>query len=188
MIIELLAVITTLICVWLTIKRHIWSWPIGIIAVILYSIVFWKTKLYSDFGLQFIFLIQSIIGWITWKNHLEDKYHTRVEVLSGIGRLFYITTGIGLYVVLAFIMKEYTNASVPWVDSFVAVFSLIANWLLAKRKIESWIIWILVDIIYIGLFIYKGLYFSAGLYYILLLMALQGFKKWSYKIDEKMVK
>ena len=82
-------------------------------------------------------------------------------------------------------MKHYTDASVPWGDSLVAVGSLIANWLLAKRKIESWYIWIGADIIYIGLFIYKGLFLSAILYWILAILAVQGLKNWNIKIRQK---
>jgi len=86
--------------------------------------------------------------------------------------------GMWAYLVIGFLMYFYTDASAPWVDSFVAVFSLFANWLLAKRKIENWWIWILVDIIYIGLFIFKELYLSAGLYAILLILAIKGLVDW----------
>jgi nicotinamide mononucleotide transporter len=176
--IEVLAVIFTLLCVWLTTKRHILSWPIGILAVIFYAIVFWNAKLYSDFGLQFFFFGQSIVGWITWKNHLEDKSHTKIEALTTWQKWYWFMIGLWAYGVLAFTMKNYTNASVPWADSLVAVGSLIANWLLAKRKFESWYIWIGVDAICVGLFLYKGLFWSAGLYGILLFLAIKGLKDW----------
>jgi nicotinamide mononucleotide transporter len=176
--IEALAVIFTLLCVWLTTKRHVLSWPIGILAVVFYAIVFWNAELYSDFGLQFFFLGQSVVGWITWKNHLEDKSHTKVETLSFIERLFWLFTGAFGWLLVAFIMEYFTDASIPWIDSFVAVFSLIANWILAKRKIENWVIWIGVDLIYINLFIYKELYLSSGLYFILLILAIKGFRDW----------
>ena len=183
--IETLAVIFTIICVWLTTKRHILSWPIGLLGIIFYAFVFWKSKLYSDFGLQFVFFAQGIVGWVTWKNHLEDKIHTKIEILSGWAKLYWITIGLWAYFIVGLIMSRYTNASAPWIDSFVAVFSLIANWLLAKRKIESWYIWIVVDVIYIGLFIYKGLYLSAILYWVLAILAVQGLKSWNIKIREK---
>ncbi len=178
MVIEAFAVFFTLLCVWLTTKRHILSWPIGLIGVALYSIVFWNSKLYSDFGLQFIFFAQGIFGMFHWLKYREDKVHTKIEYMTPIQRIFWGMTGMWAYLVIAFIMYFYTDASAPWIDSFVAVFSLIANWLLAKRKIETWNIWILVDVIYIGLFIFKELYLSAGLYAVLLILAIKGLLDW----------
>lgn len=176
--IEFLAVIFTLLCVWLTTKRHIFSWPVGLIGVGLYSIVFWNSKLYSDFGLQIVFLIQGIIGMTNWIKNREDTIHTKIEYLIPLHRIFWILMGIIIYLIVSFLMYLYTDASAPWIDSFVAVFSLIANWLLAKRKIENWYIWIIVDIIYIGLFIYKELYLSSILYFILLILAIRGLNEW----------
>lgn len=180
--IEILAVIFTLICVWLATKRHILSWPIGITGVILYSIVFWETKLYSDFGLQFIFLFQSIYGWIIWIRNKERKTNqVSIEKMKTNEKLLYFfTTIIGIFF-LGILMKNYTDASVPYIDAFVALTSLTANWLLANRKLESWYLWVLVDIVYIGLFLYKELYFSAGLYTILFFIALKGLLNWESK-------
>lgn len=176
--IEILAVVFTLLSVWLTTKRHVLSWPVGILAVGFYAVVFLNSKLYSDFGLQFIFLGQGIYGWIHWLFNREDKVHAKIGLMTPLQRTFWISIGMWSYLMVAFVMYFYTDASAPWVDSFVAVFSLVANWLLARRKIENWIIWIVVDVIYIGLFAYKGLYLSAGLYFILLILAIKGFKDW----------
>jgi nicotinamide mononucleotide transporter len=141
-------------------------------------LVFWQAKLYSDFGLQFIFFAQGIYGAFNWLKNREDQVHTRVETLTHPERLFWLFSGSIVYVGVAALMDRYTDASVPWIDSFVAVFSLIANWILAKRKIESWVIWIAVDLIYINLFLFKELYWSAGLYAILLLLAIKGLRDW----------
>jgi nicotinamide mononucleotide transporter len=178
MFIEAFAVIFTLLSVWLTIKRHVLSWPTGLFAVSFYTLVFWQSKLYSDFGLQFIFFGQGIYGAFHWWKNREDKVHAKIGVMTPLERTFWICIGIWFYLMIAFLMYFYTDAVAPWVDSFVATFSLIANWLLAQRKIENWVIWIIVDIIYIALFAYKGLYLSSGLYFILLILAIKGFKNW----------
>lgn len=182
--IELLAVIFTLLSVWLTTKRHVMSWPIGLFAIAFYTLVFWQSKLYSDFGLQFIFFGQGIYGAFYWWRNREDKVHAKIGILSGWAKLYWITIGLWAYFIVGWTMYRFTDASAPWVDSFVAVFSLIANWLLARRKIESWWIWILVDVIYIALFAYKGLYMSSGLYLILLVIAIYGLKEWNLHYKE----
>ncbi len=178
MIIEALAVAFTLLCVWLTTKRHVLSWPVSLFGIAFYILVFWQSKLYSDFGLQFIFFGQGLYGAFHWWKNREDKVHAKIGIMTPMERTLWISIGMWGYLIVAFLMYSYTDAAAPWVDSFVAVFSLIANWLLARRKIENWIIWIVVDIIYIALFAYKGLYLSSGLYFILLILAAKGFKDW----------
>lgn len=176
--IEFLAVIFTLLCVWLTTKRHIMSWPIGLFGVAFYMLVFWQAKLYADFGLQFVFFGQGIYGAFHWLQNREDRVHTKISSMTPLQRIFWISIGLWAYVTVAFVLQFYTDAALPWVDSFVAVFSLVANWLLARRKIENWWIWITVNVIYIALFAFKGLYMSSGLYLILLILAIKGLKDW----------
>jgi nicotinamide mononucleotide transporter len=98
--------------------------------------------------------------------------------MTPLQRIAWLMIGMWVYLMVAFLLYFYTDASLPWVDSLVAVFSLIANWLLARRKIENWVIWIVLDVIYIALFASKGLYLSSGLYFILLVLAIKGFRDW----------
>jgi nicotinamide mononucleotide transporter len=176
--IEALAVLFTLLSVWLTTKRHVMSWPIGLFGIAFYILVFWQQKLYADFGLQFIFLAQGIYGAFHWIKNREDKVHAKIGIMTPLQRIAWLMIGMWVYLMVAFLLYFYTDASLPWVDSLVAVFSLIANWLLARRKIENWVIWIVLDVIYIALFASKGLYLSSGLYFILLVLAIKGFRDW----------
>lgn len=178
MIIEILAVVFTLLSVWLTTKRNVMSWPTGLLAVIFYSAVFWQSKLYADFGLQFIFFGQGIYGLFNWLYNREDNFHAKIGLMLPVQRIAWLMIGMWVYLVTALLLYFYTDASSPWVDSFVAVFSLVANWLLARRKIENWIIWIVLDMVYVILFASKGLYLSSSLYLILLVLAIKGFKEW----------
>lgn len=178
-IIEFLSVIFTLICVYLTVKKSIWAWPISLIGVALYSIVFYRTQLFADFGLQIIFFIQGVYGWINWyvnKDKITKKLKT--TYLSLKGRLLYTGLIMISYVFVALILDNFTNSNVPYIDSFVAVLSLYANWLLARRRIDNWVLWIIADLVYVGLFYYKGLYMSMGLYFIFLFMAGSGLINW----------
>ena len=175
--IELLASIFTLICVYLTNKRSILSWPIGILGIIFYSIVFFQAKLYADFILQFIFFIQSIFGWINWnKNKMNNVI--KINKLTFNEILYILIFYVFLSGLTTYLLLNFTNASLPYWDSQLMTLSLIANYLLIKRKLENWIIWILVDINYIFMFIYKNLYFSSVLYFILLIIAISGFINW----------
>lgn len=175
--IEIIAVIFSLICVIFTVKENILAWPIGIIGIAAYAFIFFDTKLFADFGLQFIFIAQSIYGWWYWKRDASG-------IKPPITRLspLYIFIGVVVFTVVWYliyqVLSSFTTANLPLIDSFAALGSLTANFLLAKKKLDNWVIWIIVDIIYIGLFISKGLYLSSGLYLVFLVLSVFGLIEW----------
>lgn len=175
--VEIIAVIFSLLCVIFTVKGNIWAWPIGIIGIVAYAFVFFNAKLFGDFGLQFIFMAQGLYGWWYWK---KDSSGIKPPITRL--RLPHILIGligfIGFWYVIYYMLSNYTTSNVPLIDSFVSLASLTANLLLAKKKLENWAIWILVDILYVGLFIYKGLYLSSGLYFVFLGLAILGLIEW----------
>jgi nicotinamide mononucleotide transporter len=126
-----------------------------------------------------LFFIQGVYGWVNWyKNRDNVTNELKTTHLKLIEYILYGIIMIILYISSVYILKTYTSSSLPYVDSFVSVISLVANWLLAKRKIENWILWIIVNVVYIWLFYYKELYLSAGLYMLFLIMAIDGLYKW----------
>ena len=134
--------------------------------------------------MQGIFFIQGIAGIIVWYHNREinekNKYiKTKIEKLSNKERFVYITPVLILYLIVSYFLSKYTNSAIPYIDSLVATLSLFANYLLVRRKIESWWIWILVDVIYVGLFISQGLYVSSALYLVLLIISIKGFINWN---------
>lgn len=166
-------------------NRKIIGWPIGIISSILYSTVFFDIRLYADFGLQFIFIAQSIYGWWNWKIHKEinDKKlkETKIDILSNKRRVIYGISSIIIWIGTYLLLSRYTDANMPLLDSLVATLSIFANWLLIIRKMDSWIVWIVADILFIILFLYTGLYITSILYFIFLINAIYGFITWKRK-------
>jgi nicotinamide mononucleotide transporter len=176
-IIEGIAAISGLICVWLTIKQKILCWPIGLVQILLYIYVFYCTRLYSDVILQVIFVFISIYGWYYWKKGNPGKEKVPVS-LAGLFTGVWFLISLGGTFAMGFLMSKYTNAALPYPDSFVTVASLIAQWLMAKKKLESWFFWIIVDIIATGIYWYKNLYFTSGLYTVFLILAILGYLEW----------
>lgn len=181
-VVETLAAVLTLGCVWLTSKRMILSWPVGIAAIVLYAMVFFDFKLYADFGLQFIFLAQSLYGWHNWTNNRVSKTRTSVTRLSSLNRVISVGAILLMYVIIAYVLIHHTDASVPYVDSYLTATCIVANFLLSRRAIENWILWIHADVLYVGLFAYKGLYVSSALYLILAVLAVRGLMEWNDKM------
>jgi nicotinamide mononucleotide transporter len=183
---ELTAVLATLACVVLTLRRNVYSWPIGLVGVTAYAFVFHGAKLYADFALQMLFFIQGVWGWYQWKSHTQNRKETIVTVEKMSFAEKAITWGAFgiLYQIVVAVLIDCTDASVPYVDAFVSTWSLIATYWTAKRKIESWYMWIAVDAVCIALFAYKGLAMSSVLYIVLFTMANFGLQEWQKHVPD----
>ena len=182
--IEVLAVLFTLLSVYLTVKKNIHCWSTGIIALIFYAIIFLDARLYANLILQGIFFIQSVYGWIVWKQEEKER---PIRMWNIFQSSVYATLSGLLLIIVYYTLANYTNGNFPFMDSTATVLSLVANWALAKKYLDNWVLWIVVDIIYIVMFIMSGLYLSAILYFILLILAVMGFKQWIKTYNEQTI-
>jgi nicotinamide mononucleotide transporter len=180
--IELVGVLTGIACVWLAAKQNIWTWPIGLVSVALYVLVFYDARLYADMGLNAFYFVTSLYGWYIWlyggKNHTERKVGrvTRREltVLLALGLVF--SLGLGYF------LDNYTDADLSYTDSATTAVSLIGYWMMAKKQLENWIVWLVVDVVYVGVFLYKDLYMTSFLYFIYLLICIKGYADWKKEL------
>ena len=176
--IEMIAVTLGLINVGLLVRRSIWNYPFGIAMVILYARIFFDAKLYSDAGLQIFFLVVQAYGWWYWLQRRDDEGLVIVRTLTAKQALAYGSAAIVGVPLLGGVMDRFTDASLPYWDASIAVLSVIAQILLARRRLENWLVWIVVDLLAIGLFWTKGLYPTAVLYGVFLAMATAGYFNW----------
>lgn len=174
---EVIAATFGVISVYLSTKQNIWSWPTAIINVALYIVVFYQGRLYGQMALQPVYLALSIYGWYQWL-HGGEK-HSKLQVsrasprlLAGLGIL-----NITVWLVLAMILRR-TDAALPWTDAILTSTSLIAQWMMTRKILENWILWIVLDIVYVPMFISQGLYATALLYAAFLVLAMFGFVEW----------
>jgi nicotinamide mononucleotide transporter len=190
--IELVGTIFYLWSVWLIARRRILTWPIGIVAVILYMLVFYQIRLYSDALEQVYYLIASVYGWWHWlKSPREGATIVDVRFSDKKSILLWVLASVVLGIALgAFMSRAHTllpgifpeAASYPYLDALTTIGSFSAMWLLARRRIESWVYWILIDIVGIGLYYVKGVRFIALLYVVLLGLAIKGFVSWARRL------
>ena len=179
-IIEIFGMVSGLIYIFLEIKAKLWMWPVGIITSAIYIIVFFSSKFYADMGLQVYYLIISIYGWIYWYNG-NKKSETKKLHISKTSKktaliLFIVTTV--LFFVISYILNNYTDSPLPYWDSFTTALSITATWMLTKKLIEQWIIWIIVDLVSMGLYIYKDLYPTSFLFLVFTILAFVGYFEW----------
>lgn len=181
--IESIAVMFGLLCVWLTIRQNIWCWPTGLVQVALYAFVFYSAKLYSDVILHVIYVILQVYGWHHWLRAGRDHRRPTVSRLPGrslVGWLLVAAAGTALW---GWGMATFTDAAVPYWGAFIAVASLIALCLMARKRLESWGFWIAVDVVAIGVYVHQALFMTAGLYAVFLVMATMGFFTWRKTMD-----
>jgi len=183
--IEAIAVIFGLLCVWLTIRQNILCWPTGLIQVLLYIFIFYKALLYSDMLLHVIYVAMQIYGWYHWLYGGKGKTELKVSVLPVTLLIKWICIGVLGTFTWGYLMTNYTNAAAPYADAFTTAMSLIAQWLMARKRLESWFFWIAVDLVAIGVYLYKSLYLTMGLYAVFLVLATIGYFRWKATMTAK---
>lgn len=176
--IEVTAVALGLVNVTLIIRRNIWNYPFGIAMVILYARIFYDYRLYSDSGLQIYFLVIQIYGWWYWWSRRDDEGRVIVARVPTSHLGPYAAVAVVGILALGTVMERYTDADYAYWDGTIAFLSVIAQFLLSRRRLESWVLWIIVDVLAIGLFWVKGLYPTAALYGVFLVLAAIGFHTW----------
>jgi nicotinamide mononucleotide transporter len=174
---EWLAAALVLINVALVALRSVWNYPFALIAVSLYAVVFYDARLYSDMVLQGFFFALNLYGWASWLRARDDS-GMPVGWMDGASRQAWAGATIIAWVAWSFAMDRYTDAVAPWIDGAIAMLSITAQWLLARRRVESWYLWILVDLIAIPLFAWRGLYPTSAVYVVLLGLSIDGLIQW----------
>ena len=184
---EAAGIVSTLICVWLNIKENIWGWFWAIISSGIYAWVYYNAKLYSDMELQFVFIIISFYGWWHWLYH--NGTGPQLPVTNTPAKLYVPLLLILVAAAFAsgFLHQYYTDASLPYLDSALTATSLVAQWLMARKYIENWLLWIAANVVYVYMYMSKGLTGTAILYVFLFFMAIKGSIDWRKSMHTSLV-
>jgi nicotinamide mononucleotide transporter len=186
--VELFGTILTLWSVWLIAKRRVLTWPVGIVSSVLFLVLFYQIKLYSDTIEQIYYIITNIYGWWAWdkspKNNgqvMGVRYSDRSRIMQWIALTLIVSAIVGflmsrIHLLLPAQFPE--PAALPYLDALTTIMSFTATWLMIQKKVECWIYWIIVDVIGIGLYFAKDVKFVALLYVVLLVLAINGFRLW----------
>jgi nicotinamide mononucleotide transporter len=189
--IEMLGFVTGALCVWLLARQNIWNWPIGIANNIFYIVVFLRSGLYGDAGLQVVFISLAAYGWWNWRH--QERYPDGAQAELPVARtsirqwtwLVPVTAAAAL--LLRAFLAGFTPSTVPAWDGITTALSLAATWGQCRKLVESWWIWIAVDIIYMPLYVYKGLRLTAVLYFVFMLLCIAGLRSWKRALAQPAV-
>jgi len=172
---EWVGAVTALVCVALTIRRHVACWPIGMVSSLVYIEVMREAALYADMVLQVFFFFMGIYGWMMWGRPQAKFPVTRVSGVPLWGGVVLFVVGTLLWRTL---LVSYSDASLPLLDSATAVASLVAQWWMTRKNVECWPLWIAVDVVLVGVFLYKALIPTAVVYAVFTVLAVGGWKQW----------
>lgn len=184
---EFIAMISGIICVYLQTKEKIQAWFFGIISVGILIVIFFNSQLYSDFILHVILLVLNIYGWWHWsqgQHNIQEK--APILLFEKKDWLIWSALIIIITPIWGYLMNSFFNASLAYLDAFTTVGSLVAQYLLAKKYLENWLIWIIVDVVAIGVYTYKGLYFVAFLFFVYLILCIMGWLDWRKQIKQEL--
>ena len=190
---ELIAVILGILSVWYARKEKILVFPFGIANVSIYIYICFIAKLFANAGINIVYLISNIFGWYMWSGKSDNQ---RLEISKNTIKQNVISwfSVVLIYIIVFFTLRwvnrdniEYMESYLPWIDSFNTAFFLVATILMAVKKIENWLFWIIGDIISIPIFASQGLFFTSIQYTVFLILAILGWKEWRQKLKIKIV-
>jgi nicotinamide mononucleotide transporter len=183
---EIAGTVTTVVGIWLTTRRLLICWPVVLAADVLYLVVFYHARLYSDALLQVFFVAFTLYGWWHWWRGVREEGEVRVVPLGMRGWLSGLAAGAVGAVLLGWLMER-VGAALPHLDAALTSYSLVASWWGARKHIANWWLWIVVDLIYIGEYLYKDLRPTAALYAGLVALAVLGLRDWRQAAKKQQV-
>ena len=185
MALEILGTAVGIIYLWLEYRASIYLWIAGIIMPAIYIFIYYDAGLYADFGINIYYLLIALYGWVAWKTGFtltgKNDERSRELPISSTPKSVWpkiAVAYIAAQLFITWILVEYTDSTVPIADSFTTALSIVGMWMLARKYIEQWWVWCIVDIASAALYVYKGLYFTAVLYAVYAIIASFGYRKW----------
>jgi nicotinamide mononucleotide transporter len=179
---EALGATTGAVCVWLAARSDFWTWPLGIANNVLYLVVFWQSRLYADALLQVVYAAISVYGIVRWRTGRGAAPVRPVERASRAELAWTGAASAAAALALFFVLDTYTDSDVPALDAITTAGSLGAQWLMSRRKIENWWVWVAVDVVYVPLYVYKQLWVTAGLYALFLALCFVALRHWGAEL------
>ncbi|WP_200975411.1 nicotinamide riboside transporter PnuC [Echinicola sp. 20G] len=175
---EAIAVIFGILSVFFSMRENIWVYPTGIISTLIYVWICLEVKLYADMGINAYYFSMSIFGWYVWTHPKEDKAVLPVTWLKWKGWVYVIVLLLVSYGVLYFVLSKFTDSDVPYWDSFTTSSAFVGMYLMAKKKVENWIAWIITDLVSVPLYFYKGLVLTSFQFFFFTILATLGLIAW----------
>lgn len=178
LILQIVGTTLGLIYLWLEYKANIWVWVIGAIMPMVHGVLYLNSGIYADAAMQLYYVAAGIYGLAVWKRHPKDSSSGRIKHTPLRWILPLVAIYVVLHVAIYFVLTDFTDSRVPFFDSMSTALSIVAMWMLSRKLVEQWLVWLVVDMISVGLYLYKGIPLTAGLYAVYCVLAIVGYVRW----------
>ena len=182
--IEITGAVLGVLFLYFEIKQNWWLWPLGVLTSFFYIFIFYQAKFYADMGLQVYYVVISIYGWwYWWRGSSDSKEELPIVRLSS--KLAWTLVGltVPMFVLISFILVRFTDSPVPYWDAFTTAISITATWMLARKILEQWFLWMLVNLVSLVLYVYKGLYPTVVLFAFYSVLSFVGYVQWKRSLS-----
>lgn len=185
--IEIVGACTGITYLILEIRQNMWLWPVGLLNALFYAVIFFSGGLYAIMSLQLYYVAMMIYGWWNWMHGVSDSEAEQIPISHASGKiwLLIILAGLILWVAISFLLYYLTDSKVPVWDGMTTAFSIVGTWMLAKKYIEQWFVWIFVNIFSVCLYASQNLKITAVLYGVYAVMAVVGYFEWKKTICQE---
>lgn len=180
---EVFATVFGLLSVWFSMRENILVFPTGLINTSIYVYILFFAGLYGDMSINAYYFAMSMYGWYKWSRKTDDNHYIPIRYATSKEKVYSVILLISSFAILSFILKNYTSSNVPYIDAFTTSIFFVGMWLMAKKVVENWILWIIGDLITIPLYIYKGLTITSFQYLIFTILAVAGYLAWKKQVN-----
>lgn len=163
-------------------KASVWMWVVGFFMQSLGIVLYYQKGLYADCGMEFYYLAMTVYGFIAWMRHKQKTADLPIRHIPMRMAFIWIGIGLALWLIIYLLLSHFTNSNVPVADAFTTALSVVGIWALARKYLEQWFVWIVVDVVTCGLYFYKGIPFKASLYALYVVIAVFGYFAWKKKL------
>ena len=166
-------------------KASVWMWAVGFMMQCLGIMLYYQKGLYADCGMEFYYLVMTVYGFVAWMRHKQKAADLPIRHMPKKMAFIWIVAGLVIWALIYFVLSRFTNSNVPVADAFTTALSIVGIWALARKYLEQWFVWIVVDIVTCGLYFYKDIPFKASLYGLYVIIAIFGYFKWKKMMEEE---
>ena len=177
---QIVGVVLGLLYLWLEYKANIWLWVVGLIMPIVHGTLYFRSGLYADFSMQLYYIAAGVYGLIVWGRGAKKSNHDTLKITSTPLAVWVAVAGVYalLHGAIYLFLVSFTDSTVPFWDSLTTALCIVAYWMLSRKYVEQWLVWLVVDVITVGLYLYKDIPLTAGLYALYSTLAVAGYLRW----------
>lgn len=184
---QIIGVVLGLVYLYLEYKANIWLWVVGLIMPIVHGTLYYRSGLYADFSMQLYYIAAGVWGLMAWSRKPKSKSESPLKIGYTPARVWLLVGAIYavLHAAIYLLLVNFTDSTVPFWDSLSTALCIVAYWMLSRKYVEQWLVWLLVDLITVGLYIYKDIPLTAGLYALYSALAVAGYMRWRKMVAQQ---